>query len=231
MESSQPAQRQAHATEIQDDPKARTLLQRAYASAYRWPAGLAGFTALITCLGSGRPLTGRLTARLPKDLTVTLDDEWAQGWVQGQVSSIVIHRSPRAFEEADGRFILTLGADDGHPLGRLVQIHGDGMGSRYRVRDDRIMQITRAMGPMRFSINVFETAPTPDGRQLVSRYLVYYFAPAANTEQDRLAQVEHYHDRYVAVEGVMLPATRQVMFTRAGEVMTVTLAFTEHRLL
>lgn len=210
-----------------DDPKARDLLRRAFATTYRWPRDFAGFEAAIRCLGSDQPLTGRATIRLPKDVAVTLANEWAQQWVHGQISSMVIHRSPRDFDESDGRHVLTLGEDETHPSGRQVVIHGDGMGSTYRVKDDRIIQINRQMGPMKFSINVHKTVPTPDGRQLVQRYLVYYLSPA----DGKISQVEHYEDRYVSVGPVMLPASRQVTFAQEGQVLTLTIAFTEHRLL
>ena len=48
---------------------------------------------------------------------------------------IAVHRAPRKFEESDGKHRLTMEAGDEHPLGRRLDIHGDGMQSFYRIKD------------------------------------------------------------------------------------------------
>ena len=164
---------------------------------------------------------------LPESITVALPDPELQTWAEGQIGMMAVHRGHRTFEEADGRHRLTLGEEDGHPLGRLLQIHGDGMNSRYRIADDRIRQINRSMGPVRFTINVEDSLTTPDGRHLTTRYTVYYFRPTDGS----IKQVDSITDRHAVVDGVHLPGTRRIISGSDGEVHVRVMTFSDHTLL
>jgi hypothetical protein len=112
-------------------------------------------------------------------------------------------------------------------LGRLLLIHGDGMGSRYRILGKHIRQINRSMGPVRFTINVEDAMTTADGRHLTTRYTVYYFNPQDNS----IKQVDSISDDHAVVSGVYLPGTRRVIGTENGEVRVRVMEFREHQLL
>lgn len=212
---------------VQDDHKARELLRRASERTYRWPKDFGGFLADLTCEQSGKIAKGRVEVKSAREVKVSLDDEVLAKWAEGQIGMMAIHRSARPFEEADGRFSLTLGEEDHHPLGRLIYIHGDGMNSRYRIKEDRITQINRSMERMRFTINVEDSLTTPDGRFLTTRYNVYYFAPA----EGRLINVESYSDQHAVIEGIFLPGSRRVSFVEDGQVTTRSFLFQGHALL
>lgn len=212
---------------VQDDPQARELLRRANEKTYRWPKGFGGFSTDLICEQSGKVSKGRVEVRSAREVKVSLDDEVLQKWAEGQIGMMAIHRSARPFEEADGRFSLTLGEEEHHPLGRLIYIHGDGMNSRYRVKEDRITQINRSMERMRFTINVDESLTTPDEKFLTTRYTVYYFAPA----EGRLINVESYADSHAVVGGIFLPGSRRVSFVEDGQVITRNFLFQQHTLL
>jgi hypothetical protein len=212
---------------VQDDPKAREMLRRANERTYRWPKGFGGFSADLVCTQAGKISKGRVEIKSARDVQVILDDDALQKWAEGQIGMMAIHRSARPFEEADGRFKLTLGEDDHHPLGQLILIHGDGMGSRYRVKEDRITQINRNMEKIRFTINVDGSLTTTDARFLTTRYTVYYFIPA----DGRLINVESFSDNHEVVEEIYLLGTRRVSFAEDGQVITRTLNFKNHRLL
>jgi Protein of unknown function (DUF3386) len=122
---------------------------------------------------------------------------------------------------------LTLGAEDVHPLGRLINIHGDGMNSRYRVRDERICQIQRAMERVKFTINIEDSMTTRDGTVLTTRFTVYYFSPSTG----QLTQVESFADDYTEVRGVVLPNARRVTFADNGEARVREVLLSEHALL
>jgi hypothetical protein len=166
---------------------------------------------------------------------VSLPDETLQKWAQGQLSMMAIHRSSRPFEEADGKYTLTLAEEDAHPLGRLVYIHGDGMNSRYRIKDDRITQINRSMERIKFTINVEESLTTQDGKHLTTRYTVFYFSP----QDSRLLQAESYTDQPAVVtkqgsskmNPVYLPGHRRVIYTENGETIIRVLTLGGHKLL
>lgn len=142
---------------------------------------------------------------------------------------IAVHRGPRTFEESDGKYTLTM-QDDGHPLGSRLDIHGSN--SFYRLKNDRITQINRKMAhpgmpPFAFTINVEDSAVTRDGKNLTTRYTVYYFSP----ESGKLNNVESFTDTHVRIGESDLPATRRIISFENGEVIVKNLTFTNHKLL
>jgi hypothetical protein len=215
------------AVTVQDEPDARALLRGAFERTYRWPKGFGGFRADLICTQPGLSAKGTVEVKSPREVTVRCDDETLQEWAEGQIAMMAVHRGPRTFEESDGRHVLTLGADDGHPMGRLLKIHGDGMNSCYRILEDRITQINRGMERMKFTINVEDSLATQDGRFLTTRYVVYYFSPA----DGRLLNAESFADRHAVVNGIYLPGVRRITSVEEGELITRELRFEHHTLL
>ena len=221
-------------TDIKDDPQARELLRRAYEKTSRWGAEFPGFTAELICNDRGRTFTGSVTIKSPREVEVSLPDKDLQKWAQGQIAMMAVHRSARPFEESDGQHALTLAEEDNHPLGRLLYIHGGGMRSCYRIKDDRITQINRSGERIKFTINVEESLTTQDGKHLTTRYTVFYFSP----QDARLLQAESYVDEPAAITRpgssgpvVYLPGQRQITYTEQGETFTRVLTFQGHRFL
>ncbi len=214
-------------TDVQDDPQARDLLQAAFAKTARWQPEFKGFQADLRINVNGKETKGTVTVKGPRDVAVAIDDADLQTWAQNQIGMIAVHRGPRNFEESDGKYILTLGGEDTHPLGQRINIHGDGMGSWYRIKENRITQINRNMPQAAFTINVEESAITQDQCHLTTRYTVYYFSP-----QDRsLKNVDSFFDTHVRVEQSDLPATRRIISYEDGEIVTRTLIFENHAML
>ncbi|MHB8481521.1 MAG: DUF3386 family protein [Nitrospiria bacterium] len=209
-----------------DDPAARELLRRAYETTYRWSKEFKGFSASLEASLNGKTVKGNVTVRLPEEIRISLGDPEIEKWAEGQIGMMAVHRGYRTFETSDGKNILSLGEADSHPLGQLVLIHGDGLNSRYRVKDNRIVQINRNMGPVRFTINVQDSIITADGKFLNTRYIVYYFTPKGD-----LKQAESFNDEPVVVNGVYLPGKRKVFFSEGGEACVKELVFTHHLLL
>ena len=214
-------------SDVKDDPKARELFRRAAENTYRWPKEFGGFSADLICEEAGKISKGRVELKSSRELSVTLDDEALQKWTEGQIAMMAVHRSARSFDESDGRYSLTFGKDDHHPLGQVIHIHGDGMKSHYRVMENRITQINRRMERMAFTINVEDSLTTPDDRFLTTRYTVYYFSPNEN----RLTNAESYSDHHAVVEGIYLPGTRRINFVEDQQVVTRRLQFINHALL
>ena len=211
---------------VADDPKAREILKRANEKTYRWPDGFKGFSADLIVRQAGKTSKGRVELKSARELSVKMDDPEIQEWAEGQIAMMAVHRSARPFQESDGKYSLTLGEDDSHPMGQLININGDGMNSHYRVQDDRITQINRRMERMAFTINVEESLVTPDSRNLTTRYTVYYFSPKDN----RLTNVESYTDHHAVVEGIHLPGMRRISFVADQQVVTRSLEFLNHTL-
>jgi len=212
---------------VADDPAARDLLRKAFEKTSRWPQGFKGFTADLICEEENRVSEGRVTVKSAREVTVEIGDGELKKWAEGQISMMAVHRGPRSFEESDGKNSLTLGEEDHHPLGCLLILHGDGMNSRYRIKDDRITQINRSMERAKFTINVEDSLTTADGKALTTRYAVFYFSPADGT----LRQVETYSDSHAVVNGIYLPGVRRVSFNENGAVTTRLLRFEHHRLM
>ncbi len=216
-------------TNVIDDPQARTLLRRAFEATARWPRDFAGFTADLVVNVNGKETVGTATVKGPREVSVQLSDPETQKWAQDQLGMIAVHRGPRSFEESDGKYLLTM-EEDGHPLGVKLIIHGSH--SYYRIKDDRITQITRnvahpGMAPFAFTINVEDSTITQDGKHLTTRYTVYYYSPTDGT----LKNVESFSDSHVRVGSADLPASRRIIFFDQGAVSVRSLTFTSHRLL
>jgi hypothetical protein len=214
----------AQAIAAQDDPQARELLQGAFERTSRWTANFAGFSAALMVNDNGVEHRGTVQVTMPRSVEVTLTEASLQQWAQQQLTMLAGHRAYRAFDQSDGKYTLTLGPDEAHPLGRLIAIHGDGMNSRYRVKDDRICQIQRAMERVKFMINIEDSMSTGDGKVLTTRFTVYYFSPTTG----QLTQVESFADDYIEVRGVALPKTRRVTFADNGEARVRELILSDH---
>jgi Protein of unknown function (DUF3386) len=209
---------------VQDDPNARELLHRAFDRTARWRADFVGFTAALIANDNGVEHRGTVRVTLPRTTEVTLAEPDLQQWTQQQLAMMAAHRAYRAFDQADGKYVLTLGPEEAHPLGHLVYIHGDGMNSRYRVKDERICQIQRSMERVKFTINIEDTITTRDNKVLTTRFTVYYFSPSTG----QLAQVESFADDYTEAHGVVLPKARRVTFANDGEARVRELTLSEH---
>jgi Protein of unknown function (DUF3386) len=214
----------AQAVAVQDNPTARELLRRAFDRTSRWRADFVGFSAALIVNDNGVEHRGTVQVTMPRSIDATVAEPDLQQWTQQQLAMMAGHRSYRAFDQADGKYILTLGPEEAHPLGRLVYIHGDGMNSRYRVRDERICQIQRSMERVKFTINIEETMTTREDKVLTTRFTVYYFAPSSG----QLTQVESFADDYCEVGGIVLPKARRVTFADNGEARVRELTLSKH---
>ncbi len=220
-------QREEHKTTVQDDPNARALLRKAFDKTARWQPDFKGFSADLSVNVDGKEYKGSVTVKGPKDVTVTLPDPELQKWAANQIGMIAVHRGPRSFDESDGKHALTLGDDAIHPLGPSLHIHGDGMQSSYRIKDDRITQINRRMPFIGFTINVEDSALTADQKYLTTRYTVYYFSP----KDGSLTNVESFRDTHTRVGASDLPATRRIISYENGTVAVKSLSFANHEML
>lgn len=220
-------QRDEQQTTVQDDPQARALLRQAFEKTARWQPDFKGFSADLTANVNGKEYKGSVTVHGPKDVTVTLPDPEVQKWAHNQIAMIAVHRGPRSFDESDGKYALTLGDDGIHPLGPSLHIHGDGMQSFYRLKNDRITQINRRMPHIGFTINVEDSALTADQKYLTTRYTVYYFSP----KDGSLTNVESFSDTHTRVGASDLPASRRIIGYENGAVVVKSLAFDRHAML
>lgn len=220
------ARRVGEMVAVEDDPVARELLRRAFEKTARWSADFTGFTATLVGHDNGTAHRGWVKVIPPRTVEVSFPEPTMQQWLQQQMASLITHRAYRTFDQADGKYALTLEPEDAHPLGRLVSIHGDGMNSRYRVQGDRICQIQRTMERVKFTINIEDTTTTRGGQVLSTHFSVFFFAVGTG----QLTQVESFADEYTEVQGVVLPRSRRVTCAEDGEVSVRAVTLHEHAL-
>lgn len=190
------------------DPAAYALLKAAHDSRQVMPPDFPGFRADLVFLEGDRSFQGEMIYRRQGETEVRLAgvDEASLAWVRGQILNLVGHRRGGDFAQGDGRYPLELGPDDGNPFGRLVRLH-DATDSSYRVRDNRVTEVTRTMQGSRFTISVIETIDADDGKYLANHFMVSY----RDAKTGVLQKVEGYRDGYAKVGGVWLPTGRIVI--------------------
>lgn len=213
-------------TELLGDLEAHRLLRRAYGANYRWPQGFGGFRASIYYACDQEHGAGSLEVRSPSDIRLGETLEGADGRLGQELASIVGHRWHLPYEEADGRHQLSLDARE-HPLGRLVRVDDDGMGSSYRIQGGHISQIYRKVGGKRFSIHIQERTFIGDGRALPVHFCATYW----DIEQERLVRTEIYRDGYITVGDVYLPLSRRIATAEDFGITTRLMLFRDHELI
>ncbi len=190
------------------DPAAYALLEGAHDARQVLPPDYPGFRCELVYQEGDAILQGQLVYRRQGGTEIALEglDDEAQRWVRDQVLNLAGHRRGGDFAEGDGRYPLQLGPDDGNPYGRLVIVNDD-LQSSYRVRDDRVLEVTRTMDGSRFTISVIETMDADDGRYIANHFVVSYRDAATGV----LRKLEAYRDGYARIDGVWLPTSRTIL--------------------
>jgi hypothetical protein len=211
--------------ELLGDPEAHRLLRRAYGSSYRWAQGFQGFRASVYYAYDQEYRAGSLEVHEPSDVRLSETLMNVDGRLEQELTSIVVHRWHLPYEEADGRYRLTLDGGE-HPLGRLVTVD-DGMDSSYRVQAGHISQICRTARGMRFSVHIQECTFTGDRRALPTHFCVSYW----DTGQERLVRAEVYRDGYITVGDIYLPLSRRITIADDSGITTRLILLRDHELL
>ncbi len=215
-------------TIVRNDPAAHDLLRGAQLTDYHFPDGFAGFSAEITYADATAQAVGAAAVRTPDDVMLEIDASQAEmEWIRRELSSMAAHRWPFEYEQGDGQLSLTFGDGDDHPLGRLIEAHTSRFALSYRVREGRIVQINRQVGDTRFSINILEHVQTADTRLLPTYFTASYW----HRSSGRLTRSNAYSDRFALHEGILLPASRQVITVDDNGVTVRELTLTGYQLL
>jgi Protein of unknown function (DUF3386) len=159
-------------TEPPIDESAAAALARAREGRAIW-RDFPGFTADIAV----RSNEGRLDARATIDgagvVDLSGDRSALHDWAQDQLQSLVQHRMPDGeIAEGDVTFVAEPAT---HPLGRLIDL-GDGQRqSRYRLKDDVILEVNRLMGSQRFTISVLGIHRNAEGKYLPEAFAMSFW--------------------------------------------------------
>lgn len=205
------------------DPAAHDLLKAAHDSRATFAGSFSSITADVAFDDNGQVHSGAATYS-PKDdaaLTVAGLTRDQNDWLSDQVDSIFAHRRGGDFDKGEGRDPITFGPDDHSPLGRLVEMH-DRLQSRYRIRDNQVVEVTRTMGGQRFTITVLETTRTDDGKYLPREFLVTYF----DDKTGAIQRSQAFTDTYAQIDSLWLPTSRRVITAADGKFTTRTITLT-----
>jgi hypothetical protein len=190
------------------DPAAYALLKNAHDARQVMPADYPGFRAELVYQEGDKVYQGELIYHRQGETEVHLEgiDDKSLDWSRAQILNLVGHRRGGDFAQGDGRYPLQLGPDDGNPFGRRVEVN-DASKSSYRVRDNRVLEVTRTLEGSRFTISVIQTMDADAGKCLANHFLVSYRDAATG----KLQKVEGYRDGYAKVGGIWLPTSRTVI--------------------
>jgi hypothetical protein len=193
------------ATQVDVRSDADALLRAAHETAHRWPPGFRGFRAGLRYTTAELAASGSVAVRRGPDIQLEIDlPEAERRSLSHELSSLAGHRWGREYAEGDGRLEKRVGPDDGHPLGRLVELE-DKLDSAYRVGAGQLTTITRTHGGTRFTIVIQARTTAPDGGVISTAFTV------AHWSDGRLVRSDAYTDEFVAVGGLLLPRVRQVV--------------------
>ena len=172
-------------------------------------ANFPGFTAELSGHVDGRPFAGTVTVKDNGSVEIQTDDPVAKSWLQDQLDSLVMHRIAQASESADAHQprLRFADDDDDHPLGRLLAVDGDQMGSSYRIKDQQITVVNRRMGKQNMTITVLDNDKNAEGRFLPHSYVVHYWDAATG----KLNRVETFQERSQRVGSWDLPVLRSIV--------------------
>lgn len=211
---------------ISSSQAAHMLLRQSHNRAYRLPQDFGGFHAnLEFAEDAQRVEQGQITIRSPRDLTLAMTlPEQQRAWATQQIASLIGHRWDAPYDAGDGRYTLTLQADEQHVQGQGIQFLDDPFTSAYRIRDGAITSVERQFADQRFAITIQQTRLLDNGQTLPQAFTVTFWEKASS----RLIRAEIYEDAYTFVQGYYLPAQRRVMTAEDGGLIARTLRFTDH---
>ena len=190
-----------------EDRLARCLLRRAQGAFQKWPEGFGGFRASARCETAAGVIAGRVTVETADRIDVACDDPHVAAALHDMLRAIVLERTPRFFDEADGRFPICFADGECQAAGRPIRVQVRSGELRYWVDTaGRIRQVERIARGLRTVMCHEELTRTTPGRLLPTRSTVYTWDVASGA----LLGAESIHDSHRRVDHVWLPAARRI---------------------
>ena len=190
------------------EKEAWLLLKRAHDSRQVMPADFQGFDADVVFAADQHEYHGNVTYRKATGTKIEIPNLQGEplDWLNDKLASFIGHRRGDNFADGDGKNAVTFGPEDKSNYGRLVELH-DRLNSKYRVKDNRVLEVTRTTPDSTFTISVIETMQADPGKYLSKHFIVSY----RNVTNGELEQVDGFRDKYEKVDGVWLPQRRIVL--------------------
>jgi Protein of unknown function (DUF3386) len=210
------------------DAAAVAMFERAIAARAQWPE-FKGFTARASIYVDGRNNDGIVSVKPDGDVSFggepAIEDEAACDWLRDQLHSMVIHRVPSSGLRA--KPVLSFAdTDEKHPLGRLLTFHGGRFASSYRIRDDEITVVNRALGKENMSLQMLDSERNADGKVLPRAYQVQY----RDATTGSILRVETVRQTWQRIGTLDLPATLTQSVSSASGVSVRSMSLGEIKL-
>jgi hypothetical protein len=194
----------AHAV---SDPTARCLLRQAQGAFQKWPEGFAGFRASVAFETPRGVIAGQVAVATPDRVDVTCDDPDLRTCLRDMLWGITVDRTPRFFDEGDGRFPISFGDGHDNALGRPVNVLARLGQCRYWIDGSaRIRQVERIARGLRVLTTFEAFARTTPGRILPAQATTRTWDLASGV----LLSSESVHDSHRRIEHVWLPSVRRI---------------------
>jgi Protein of unknown function (DUF3386) len=139
---------------------ARELFKGAYENRYTWDETFPGYTADFVLNLKDQTYIGKVKVTKGMEVTVETNDEKAEEWLRNQMKDVVVHRKFSDFESSHGKHTFTADGEPDTTGAVAILVGGDAMGSNYKVRDQQVVQVSRVMGRMAFTINHLDKIDT-----------------------------------------------------------------------
>lgn len=209
-----------------NDPAARKFLRAADERSASWQ-GFPGFTAEIRVYRDGLTHSGLLTVTPDGRHRVELVDGESRKWASAVISSISATTNRKDFEERYKDIGFSFGVDDNHPLGQLVNTHGDPYQSRFRVLDGEIRVIERVTPTERIFLKILSLDRDEKGQKLGRTFVVYYF----DRKSGALLRSQAIEDQRSIIGGYVLPSVWNEINIQNGQPATTSLTLFNHAML
>lgn len=208
------------------DPAALDLFRSAYNSRYTWDDQFPGYTARVEIRDQQEVYQAEVAINPDLNIQLTgIENEKIQAAVSDQLRMLITHRRPIPFKIAHKDHTFSFGETSNNEAIQIDQ-HGKGSPSYYQVKDAKIMQVNRIMGPVAVRVDLLDWQDTGAG-YLGTRYVASFHYVQTG---DDLEQIE-YRDTYKKVGGYYIPTHQTIRHFEAGQETTTEIDFSAIKLL
>ncbi len=182
------------------------LLREAFERRYRFAPGFPGFGAQITFGTPQEQYRGEVDLRGAGEVTLySAAPDAESAWALQELRALSRLSFGHDYERGEGRFHKSLVVES-HELGPLIVLHGDPHEATFRVRDAKVLLMTRRQGGLVELVRVEHHHRLDDGQFAPARWVTELW----DENQPDALRVERHWDLRKHVGGELLPMLHRV---------------------
>lgn len=208
-----------------ESKSALDVFRAAYENRYIWDNKFPGYTAAVELKEKQETYRGQI--RINPDLTVEItgfENPKVRDTLSNQMQMLITHRRPISFKVAHQQHSFTFGKTNSNGAVEIDQ-HGNGTPSYYEVKDGKIVQVNRIMGPVAITVDLLASQDTPKGYLGTEYHATFHYIQTG----DELEQLE-FTDSYQKIGDYYIPNHQTIRHLEAGQETTTELNFTDIKL-